>query len=306
MTSITQNLPFFIRDPAISIIGQKCYTSLIENLDFSDVECIKYAISKGLGIGIVVGGSVMKVPQLLLITRSRSARGLSLTAYVLETLGYAINLAYSARNGFPFSTYGENLFLTIQNVAITYFIIQYPTPSLTSTSSLRKPHAHLPVFSITTLLIGLGLFFSPARILALLQLATLPIALFSKLPQIAQNQRARSTGQLSSIAVGAQTLGCLARLFTTATEVEDPLVAGGFLLALILNLVLAIQMAVFWGQGSSSSDRVEDRVPEKQVLSTPVAGKERMNIQVPQPTSPRTPSPTPQAAGTRRWARKID
>jgi mannose-P-dolichol utilization defect protein 1 len=236
-----------------------------------------------------------------IVTRSHSARGLSLTAYVLETIGYAINLAYSARNGFPFSTYGENLFLTIQNVVITYLIIQYPTPSLTSTSAMRKPHAHLPAFAITTLLAGLGLFLSPARILAFLQLATLPIALFSKLPQIAQNQRARSTGQLSSIAIGAQTVGCLARLFTTATEVDDPLVAGGFALALILNLVLAIQMVAFWGQGPGVSERAE-RVLEKPVLAAPVATRERMDMQVPQPDSPRTTSP----AGTRRWARKID
>ncbi|KAJ1310110.1 hypothetical protein OPQ81_006857 [Rhizoctonia solani] len=128
MTSITKNLPFFIKDPAVAIIGEKCYVTLIENLELGDIHCLKYAISKGLGIAIVVGGSVMKVPQLLLITRARSARGLNLTSYVLETLAYAINLAYSARNAFPFSTYGENLFLTIQNVAITYLILQYPTP----------------------------------------------------------------------------------------------------------------------------------------------------------------------------------
>ena len=45
---------------------QKCYESLIENLDLSDSECIKYSISKALGVAIVLGGSIMKVPQLLL------------------------------------------------------------------------------------------------------------------------------------------------------------------------------------------------------------------------------------------------
>lgn len=191
-------------------------------------------------------------------------------------------------------------------MAITYLIVQYPTPSLTSTSAARKPHAHLPSFAIATLLAGLGLLFAPARILALLQLATLPIALFSKLPQIAQNQRTRSTGQLSSVAVGAQTLGCLARLFTTATEVDDVLVAGGFALALILNVVLAIQMVAFWGQAPSSGVGAEkERIPEKPILAAPVALREKVDIQVPQPGSPRTSSPAPQS-GSRRWARKID
>ncbi|KDN51585.1 hypothetical protein RSAG8_00130, partial [Rhizoctonia solani AG-8 WAC10335] len=245
----------------------------------------------------------MKVPQLLLITRARSARGLNLTSYILETLGYAINLAYSARSAFPFSTYGENLFLTIQNVAITYLILQYPTPSLSSATTPRNPHAHFLPFTAATLLLGLVLLFSPAKVLAMLQLSTLPISLFSKLPQIAQNQRARSTGQLSAVAVGAQTLGCLARLFTTATEVDDILVAGSFALALLLNFVVAVQMVAFWGQGIGSE---KARVSEKQILTTPASTREKVEIQVPQPLSPRTSSPAPQSGGARRWARKID
>lgn len=55
-------------------ILQKCYSSLVKNLNVGDVECLKYSLSKGLGIGIVVGGSIMKVPQLLL---SKSIKCLS-------------------------------------------------------------------------------------------------------------------------------------------------------------------------------------------------------------------------------------
>lgn len=47
---------------------QKCYVSLVENLNVKDVDCIKYSLSKGIGLGIVVGGSIMKVPQLVLST----------------------------------------------------------------------------------------------------------------------------------------------------------------------------------------------------------------------------------------------
>jgi hypothetical protein len=45
---------------------QRCYVSLVENLHVSDTVCLKLAVSKGLGIAIVLGGAVMKVPQLLL------------------------------------------------------------------------------------------------------------------------------------------------------------------------------------------------------------------------------------------------
>lgn len=44
---------------------------------------------------------------------------------ILETVSYGINLAYASRNRFPFSTYGENFFLTIQNVIITLLILSF-------------------------------------------------------------------------------------------------------------------------------------------------------------------------------------
>lgn len=65
---------------------QKCYVSLVENLNIDDVDCIKYSLSKGLGVGIVAGGSIMKVPQLLLSTplSPRHLLGLRFTTQYLE------------------------------------------------------------------------------------------------------------------------------------------------------------------------------------------------------------------------------
>ncbi|KAF8585070.1 mannose-P-dolichol utilization defect 1 protein [Ramaria rubella] len=295
MSIITRNLPWFVRDPAIAIVGQHCYTSLVENLDATDIACLKYSLSKGLGIGIVIGGSIMKVPQLILILRAQSARGLSFSSYVLETLAYAITLAYSARNDFPFSTYGENFFLTIQNVLITLLIIHHlPSPGLPKRSS-----------STPKLLMALGISLAvtytltivPASILSLLQVATIPLSLLSKFPQIYEIQRARSTGQLSSIAIFSQVAGCLARLFTTATEVGDPIVFAGFLLALLLNLVLGAQMYAFWGR--EGDEKVLGRLPSKE--------KESLERIIVPPLSPLpSQSQSQPSQGGRRWARKVD
>ncbi|KAJ7049703.1 hypothetical protein C8F01DRAFT_1181587 [Mycena amicta] len=297
MTSITRNLPWFIRDLGVSIVGKECYTSLIEDLDISDVKCIKYSISKGLGIGIVVGGSIMKVPQLLLIVRAQSARGLSLPAYILETLSYAITLVYAYRNEFPFSTYGENLFLSIQNILITLLIILYAPRTTSADKSFNAV-----VASLALLIFFLSTALAPLSILALLQLTTLPLSLFSKLPQIGQNYRAQSTGQLSAFAVISQVAGCAARLFTTATEVNDPIVAAGFLLALILNLVLGLQLWLYWGQ--------EPVDVEKKARASPAPEKQTVPAYEPTPATwqqrAATPPPGSPGVGGRKWARKVD
>ncbi|EIW71052.1 hypothetical protein TREMEDRAFT_73172 [Tremella mesenterica DSM 1558] len=291
VTTITQNIPLFIRQPAEALIGQRCYSILVYDFDITHVECLKYALSKGLGLGIVLGGAIVKIPQIITIVSTSSARGLSLSAYILETASYAISLAYASRAAFPFSTYGENFFLTIQNVIITLLIL-YFSPSKGVANSPKRPLNHTRprgglrrVFPGAVVAAVLGLFLwseqlCPAPLLSLLQAATLPLSLLSKAPQIMSNHAARSTGNLSAFAVFNALLGCLARLFTTYQEIDDPLVFWGFLSAAILNLVLATQMIMYGskGEGLISTNKEGDGVGsrtsvEEHVLEAPGIGR---------------------------------
>ncbi|KDQ32533.1 hypothetical protein PLEOSDRAFT_1080105 [Pleurotus ostreatus PC15] len=311
MTSITRNLPSFVKDLGVAVVGEKCYISLVENLEFGDVPCLKFAVSKVLGIGIVVGGSIVKVPQLLLIVNAKSAQGLSLESYILETLSYAITLVYSFRNELPFSTYGENLFLTIQNTLITLLIIAY-APS----SSSRTP-APLAISTLVTAFAALARV--PSDVLSYLQMATVPLSLASKLPQIIQNSQAKSTGQLSSFAVVAQIVGCLARLFTTATEVGDPILVAGFGMALLLNCVLGAQVWMYWGNKGAVEAKAKVKVEEvkgEAVEVAPIAEKIADKVKEEETAysttwTPSTPKnmqrmSTPPPSGGRKWARKVD
>jgi len=309
MSVLAQYIPWFIKDLGVSIIGDECYTSLVENLSVGDIKCLKYSLSKVLGIGIVFGGSIMKVPQILLIVNARSARGLSLLAYILETLSYAITLAYSYRHEFPFTTYGENFFLTLQNVLITFLIITY----LPSTPLTRKRHSKsqsLVISSILTLVSGAVLYTISLQTLAFLQITTLPLSLFSKIPQIRQNFRSKSTGQLSTFAVISQIAGCLARLFTTATEVGDSLITAGFALALLLNIILGVQLWVYWGKGEEINLGDGYILEEKENPSQ--ASQWREPIEASNTTSATTTrqlsTPPPQTSSSvgRKWARKVD
>lgn len=251
-------------------------------------------------------------PRHVTVLSSGSASGLSLSAYILETLSYAVTLAYSVRNNFPFSTYGENLFLTAQNAVITLLIASFPA------SSKVKRSSTLP--SVLMLAAGgafgaYGLYYAQDDALALAQLATIPLGILSKLPQIVQNRRARSTGQLSAFAVLAQTFGSLARLFTTLSEVGDSRLAAGFALAFALNVVLTLQLFAYSGARQSVPVPIDVTKEEKEgsVLSEkPVGGTGQVQwgAEAPgKPTPPRTGSPVPRYGSptpTRRWSRKVD
>jgi mannose-P-dolichol utilization defect protein 1 len=214
-------------------------------------------------------------------------------------------LAYSVQNNFPFSTYGENLFLTIQNVLISVLIA-----FLSAARSPARPLGVLALYGATAFV----LYTASGSTLAFLQLATLPLSVASKLPQIAQNTRARSTGQLSAFAVLSQFLGSLARLFTTLTEVGDARMGAGFALACALNAVLAYQILAYGSAPVVEEVPIDIRAEQEtgSVLAEKGTGAVQWGAEAPGPkpslvsntSSPiqRYGSPKP----GRQWSRKVD
>lgn len=43
------------------IFREDCFNKFI-SYDFSDMECVKFTISKGIGLAIVAGSSILKLP----------------------------------------------------------------------------------------------------------------------------------------------------------------------------------------------------------------------------------------------------
>lgn len=240
-------LPPLLRDPLVSLVGETCYVSLVEDFNITDTGCLKYAFSKALGFGIVFGSAIIKVPQMVTIISKRSAKGLSLASYYLETYAYLIILAYNLRQHNPFSTYGEVVFIASQNVLITLMIFWYARPvadfSMVVWSLLGNLMAFVGVFCI--LLVPTWI---PLWLLSSLYAVTIPMTLASKLPQIHANYINQSTGQLSVFAVLNYFAGTTARVFTTMTELDDSLMLAGNVLASLLNGVLVMQVYLYWGK----------------------------------------------------------
>jgi mannose-P-dolichol utilization defect protein 1 len=190
---ITKSLPAPVRELGLSLLGGKCYQRIVLDVDFTDTECLKLAVSKALGTGIVGVSAIVKLPQLLKLISSQSATGVSFLSYALETAAYVITLAYNARMGNPFSTYGEVAFIAVQNIAIGGLVLHY---------SGRSGEMAI---AVALLAIGSWTLFQSDIVhmdkLSVLQAGAGVLGIASKIPQIYTIWSEGTTGQLSAFAV---------------------------------------------------------------------------------------------------------
>ncbi|KAI3652422.1 hypothetical protein MP228_002747 [Amoeboaphelidium protococcarum] len=248
-SSISKMLPPQVRDFVVKTLGKNCTSKLVDAMDFKDKACVSLAVSKVVGLGIVAGSSLVKVPQLLKIVASGSAQGISLNSYILETVAYCIALVYNYRHGNPFSTYGESIFVTLQNFVIIALMLWYGrqvgTLSVVVAAFAGIVYALIDPTIVTE------------KYLMMAQTATIPISVSSKIPQIITNYSQQSTGQLSFLTVVLFFAGSLARIFTTMTEIKgDKVLLTGFTLATVFNGILLLQMFWYWNSKGVSIKRV--------------------------------------------------
>ncbi|TIC01927.1 mannose-P-dolichol utilization defect 1 protein [Wallemia mellicola] len=171
-------------------------------------------ISNLLGIGIVVGSSLIKIPQLYTIY-TKSSRGLSLSAFTLETIAYFVNYVYGYVHAYPFTTY-------------VAFILKNKFKTI--------------LFTIFTL----SFIFTPKEFVDITFTLSIPLSLASKLPQIFSNYRNKSTGSLSPITTFAQFAGCCVRVLTSIKNANGDIpMTVSFAGAAALNGVLILQIVTY-------------------------------------------------------------
>ncbi|KAI9796761.1 MAG: hypothetical protein M1833_006001 [Piccolia ochrophora] len=264
---LTKNLPEPVRDAAINLLGKKCYRSLLLNVDISDTECLKLAVSKGLGIAIIGGSSIIKIPQLLKLLQSKSSEGVSFLSYLLETTAYLITLAYNARQNFPFSTYGESALIALQNVVIAALVLHFGGKGAAAAAFVGGLAAA-----------GYAMFnenLVDMNLLSYFQAGAGVLGVASKLPQIWTIWSKGGTGQLSAFAVFNYLVGSLSRIFTTLQEVDDKLILYGFVAAFALNAVLAGQMIYYWNSPGKKTGKAGKTQREKVGAGSSTTGSAR-------------------------------
>uniref|UniRef100_A0A8I6B3Y3 Mannose-P-dolichol utilization defect 1 protein n=2 Tax=Rattus norvegicus TaxID=10116 RepID=A0A8I6B3Y3_RAT len=195
----------------------------------------RFSSAKALGWASWLGHFLL--PQIFKLLGAKSAEGLSLQSVMLELVALTGTMVYSITNNFPFSSWGEALFLTLQTVTICFLVMHYRGETV-------KGVAFLVCFAVV--LLALLSPVMPLAVPTLLQASNVPAVVVGKLLQAATNYHNGHTGQLSAITVFMLFGGSLARIFTSVQETGDPLMAGVFVVSSLCNGLIAAQVLFYW------------------------------------------------------------
>jgi len=221
---------------------EDCVDTLLVDFDFLNAECLKIVASKSVGYAIIVASVLVKLPQLLKMAAAKSGEGISLSSVVLELAAISTTVAYSVAKSFPFSAWGEGLFLAVQTACVGFLTLLFETSTASATT-----------FGVgySAIMVALLGGFAPLSFITTLQALNIPIVIVSKLLQIVANFRASSTGQLSAITVGLLFLGCVVRIATTWIETGDLLTVVNYIIATVLNGTILGQILYYGGKAAA-------------------------------------------------------
>ncbi|KAJ8416820.1 hypothetical protein AAFF_G00326980 [Aldrovandia affinis] len=216
---------------------EKCFDEFFLNFNFLDVPCLKIVLSKGLGIGIILGSVMVKLPQVFKLIGAKSAEGLSFNSILLELFAITGTMAYCIAHNFPFSAWGEALFLMLQTVAIGFLIQHYRGNTVIGVGFL--------VLYFTMVCIVLSPL-TPLSVVITMQASNMPAVIVGRLIQAGTNYTNGHTGQLSAISIFLLFAGSLARIFTSVQETGDSLMALTYVISSCCNGLIAAQVLYYW------------------------------------------------------------
>jgi len=235
-----------IKKGLLSLMSEKCYDNYFLDFNFFDVACFKALLSKGLGLGIIAGSLLVKVPQIVKIWNSKSAEGINLFSVLLDLAAITCHMSYSFVSGFPFSAWGDSSFLAIQTTLIAILVLYY--------GGLQAKAVIFTIFYCITCYILMG-GITPYEVLWSAQGFNIPILLIGKLSQAVTNYKNGSTGQLSAVTCFMLFFGSLARIFTSVQETGDSMMVLTYSASTFANSVIVSQLIYYWNSDKTTDNQ---------------------------------------------------
>lgn len=259
------------------------------------VDCVKASISKSLGYGIILGSSIVKLPQAANVWRARSGAGLSLDAQLLELVSNGLAVAFHATyNKSPFSAYGETIIVALGCLLVVGAMLNFAAPGarLAGGARLVAGLALVAALSADVLVPAVAAAgVSPAPSLKTLgkyvnYLSNLTFW-FARGAQIYETALSQSNGAQSPITLFANLAGTVARIFTSMREVKDKDQLYCTIFNALLNAVLCVQWALIARKGAAGG-RAAPRVAKAKAPKAAPAPAPK--AAAPSPAKPRAKS----------------
>uniref|UniRef100_T1J718 Mannose-P-dolichol utilization defect 1 protein homolog n=1 Tax=Strigamia maritima TaxID=126957 RepID=T1J718_STRMM len=153
------------------LLPHHCIDEFFVKFNYYHVQCLKITLSKILGIGIILGSILVKVPQIIKLVRAKSGEGISIYGLIFELLAIVATMAYSLAYEFPFSAWGEGFFLLIQTTIIALLVLYYEF-------SLLPLILFASIYSSVLFYLLGGL--APIEVLSMMQATNVPIIVIAK------------------------------------------------------------------------------------------------------------------------------
>lgn len=228
-----------------------CWDAIVVNRDFGNVDCLVNLLVQVLNLVVVAGAFTYKLPQIIKIARAGDVAGISPMSLYFETLSFMTTTVYHIRSGNPIGAWAENVVILVQQAVLVIQIWLYAKSSL--------GHIAL-VIGTAAAIMAVEAFGVPGDSIPLLFTITIPMASASRIPQIWANFRNGHTGQLAFITLGMGFGGSAARVLTSLKQVDDVVVAYGFAIACMWNLILVVQVLAYW---STTNKVLAERAEKK-------------------------------------------
>lgn len=221
------------------LFTEECYETWFTDYDVTDVPCLKSIISRGLSIGIIVGSTALKVPQIVNFLKYQSTQGVSSTMLYLDVLSFTPGPIYNTLQGHPFMTYGEQIIVLGENILIV-LLMWYLTPRQEFNSG-RAVMASLAFAAFAG-----SLYNAPEYMWYAMPILGAMLAAGGRVPQVLQNYNSKSTGTLSVFTFFLQFAGGAARIFTSLHETGDMSMVAGQAVGMTLSGIVLAQIAMYW------------------------------------------------------------
>ncbi|XP_041359466.1 solute carrier family 66 member 3-like [Gigantopelta aegis] len=183
-----------------------------------------------LSLTVVATCIILKVPQILSVSKAKSSKGVSLGSVLLEECGYSIMLTYQFAMEYPVSTYCEYGFLVLQDLTLILLILHY-------SSGVKVKF--LPLFAIYFVCcVAIAFRFLPDVLLTTVISLVTPISAGSKLIQIAAILKSQDAGSVSPATWAMASYTTIVRSLTTVVLTGDVAILTNFASSATLNLLL--------------------------------------------------------------------